>query len=65
MSVGHHDRPGSPMHAESNSEVAPNHWWLHRRTDEEQFVFAYEFSTSVLYHQQSSGWLVRVDRADD
>jgi len=53
------------MSSESNSEVAPDHWWLHRRTDDEHFVFAYDFSKSVLCHvQQPSDWLVRVDRAD-
>lgn len=46
--AGRHDRPGSPMSSETNSEVAPDHWWLHRRTDDEHFVFAYEFSKSVL-----------------
>ena len=52
------------MSSESNSEVAPDHWWLHRRTDD-HFVFAYEFSKSVLCHvQHPSDWLVRVDRAD-
>ena len=53
------------MSSESNSEVAPDHWWLHRRTDDDHFVFAYEFSKSVLCHvQHPSDWLVRVDRAD-
>jgi hypothetical protein len=53
------------MSSESNSESAPDNWWLYRRTDDDHFVFAYEFSKSVLCHvQQSSDWLVRVDRAD-
>ncbi|TQQ78837.1 hypothetical protein EGH24_12830 [Halonotius terrestris] len=53
------------MSSESNSESAPDNWWLQRRTDNDHFVFAYEFSKSVLCHvQQSSDWLVRVDRAD-
>ena len=53
------------MSSETNSEVASDHWWLHRRTDDEHFVFAYEFSKSVLCHvQQTSDWLVRIDRAD-
>ncbi|MFC6988639.1 hypothetical protein ACFQJD_07770 [Haloplanus sp. GCM10025708] len=53
------------MNSESNSEVAPDHWWLQRRTDDEHFVFAYDFSNSVLCHvQQPSDWLVRVDQAD-
>jgi hypothetical protein len=53
------------MSSESNSEFAPDNWWLHRRTDDDHFVFAYEFSKSVLCHvQQSSDWLVRLDRAD-
>jgi len=53
------------MSSEHNSEIAPDHWWLHRRTDDDHFVFAYEFSKSVLCHvQHPSDWLVRVDRAD-
>ncbi|QGX93417.1 hypothetical protein EI982_00820 (plasmid) [Haloplanus rallus] len=53
------------MSSEHNSEVAPDHWWLYRRTDDDHFVFAYEFSKSVLCHvQHPSDWLVRVDRAD-
>ena len=53
------------MSSERNSGVAPDHWWLHRRTDDDHFVFAYEFSKSVLCHvQHPSDWLVRVDRAD-
>ncbi|MFT4923583.1 MAG: hypothetical protein ACI8XM_002811 [Haloarculaceae archaeon] len=53
------------MSSASDSEIAPDHWWLYRRTDDEHFVFAYEFSKSVLCHvQQPSDWLVRVDRAD-
>jgi len=53
------------MSSETNSEVAPDHWWLYRRTDDDHFVFAYEFSKSVLCHvQHPSDWLVRVDRAD-
>ena len=53
------------MSSASDTEIAPDHWWLHRRTDDEHFVFAYEFSRSVLCHvQQPSDWLVRVDRAD-
>ncbi len=53
------------MSSESNNEVAPDHWWLQRRTDDEHFVFAYDFSKSVLCHvQHPSDWLVRVDRAD-
>jgi len=53
------------MSSESNSEFAPDNWWLHQRTDDEHFVFAYEFSKSVLCHvQQPSDWLVRLDRAD-
>ena len=53
------------MSSEHNSEVAPDHWWLHRRTDDDHFVFAYDFSKSVLCHvQHPSDWLVRVDRAD-
>ena len=63
--AGRHDRPGLPMSSASDTEIAPDHWWLHRRTDDEHFVFAYEFSRSVLCHvQQPSDWLVRVDRAD-
>lgn len=51
--------------SESDSEVAPDHWWLYRRTVDDHFVFAYEFSKSVLCHvQRTSDWLVRVDRAD-
>ena len=53
------------MSSVSDSEIAPDHWWLYRQTDDEHFVFAYEFSKSVLCHvQQTSDWLVRVDRAD-
>lgn len=53
------------MSSESDSEVAPDHWWLYRRTDDDHFVFVYEFSKSVLCHvQRTSDWLVRVDRAD-
>ena len=53
------------MSSASDSENAPDHWWLYRRTDDEHFVFAYEFSKSVLCHvQRPSDWLVRVDRAD-
>jgi hypothetical protein len=53
------------MGSEHNSEIAPDHWWLHRRTDDDHFIFAYEFSKSVLCHvQHPSDWLVRVDRAD-
>lgn len=53
------------MSSEGNSEVAPDHWWLYRRTDDDHFVFTYEFSKSVLCHvQQPSDWLVRIDRAD-
>jgi hypothetical protein len=53
------------MSSASDSEIAPDHWWLHRQTDDEHFVFAYDFSNSVLCHvQQTSEWLVRVDRAD-
>lgn len=53
------------MSSEGNSEVAPDHWWLYRRTDDDYFVFTYEFSKSVLCHvQQPSDWLVRIDRAD-
>lgn len=53
------------MSSESNSEVAPDHWWLHRRTDDDYFVFTYEFSKTVLCHvQASSDWLFRIDRAD-
>ena len=53
------------MSSASDTEIAPDHWWLHRRTDDEHFVFAYEFSRSVLCHvQRTSDWLVRVDRAD-
>ncbi|EMA31164.1 hypothetical protein [Haloarcula japonica] len=53
------------MSSASDSEIAPDHWWLHRQTDDEHFVFAYEFSNSVLCHvQQTPEWLVRVDRAD-
>ena len=53
------------MSSERNSEIAPDNWWLHRRTDDDHFVFAYEFSKSVLCHvQQPSDWLVRLDRAD-
>ena len=53
------------MSSASDSEIDPDHWWLHRQTDDEHFVFAYEFSKSVLCHvQQTSDWLVRVDRAD-
>ena len=53
------------MSSASDTEIAPDHWWLHRRTDDEHFVFVYEFSKSVLCHvQQPSDWLVRVDRAD-
>jgi hypothetical protein len=53
------------MSSESNSESAPDNWWLYRRTDDDHFVFAYEFSKSVLCHvQHPSDWLVRVDRAD-
>ena len=49
----------------SNSEIDPDHWWLYRQTDDEHFMFAYEFSKSILCHvQQTSDWLVRVDRAD-
>jgi len=63
--AGRHDRPGSPMSSASDSEIDPDHWWLYRQTDDEHFVFAYEFSKSVLCHvQQTSDWLVRVDRAD-
>ena len=63
--AGRHDRPGSPMSSASNSEIDPDHWWLYRQTDDEHFVFAYEFSRSVLCHvQRTSDWLVRVDRAD-
>jgi hypothetical protein len=53
------------MSSASDSENAPDHWWLYRRTDDEHFVFAYEFSKSVLCHvQRPSDWLVRVDRGD-
>jgi len=53
------------MSSASDSEIAPDHWWLLRQTDDEHFVFAYEFSKSVLCHvQQTSDWLVRIDRAD-
>ena len=53
------------MSSASDSEIDPNHWWLYRQTDDQHFVFAYEFSKSVLCHvQQTSDWLVRVDRAD-
>ena len=53
------------MSSASDSEIDPDHWWLYRQTDDEHFVFAYEFSKSVLCHvQQTSDWLVRVDRAD-
>ena len=53
------------MSSTSDTEIAPDHWWLHRQTDDEHFVFAYEFSKSVLCHvQQTSDWLVRIDRAD-
>jgi hypothetical protein len=53
------------MSSESNSEIAPDNWWLYRRTDDDHFVFAYEFSKSVLcYVQQPSDWLVWVDRTD-
>jgi hypothetical protein len=51
------------MRSESDSESGPDNWWLQRRTDDDHFVFAYEFSKSVLCHvQQSSDWLVWVDR---
>jgi len=53
------------MSSASDSEIDPDHWWLYRQTDDEHFVFAYEFSKSVLCHvQQTSDWLVRIDRAD-
>ena len=53
------------MSSDIDSEVAPDHWWLHRQTDDEHFVFAYEFSKTVLCHvQQTSEWMVQVDRAD-
>ena len=53
------------MSSASDSEIDPDHWWLYRQTDDKHFVFAYEFSKSVLCHvQQTSDWLVRVDRAD-
>jgi len=53
------------MSSTSDTEIAPDHWWLHRQTDDEHFVFAYEFSKSVLCHvQHPSEWLVRIDRAD-
>ena len=53
------------MSSASDSEIAPDHWWLCRQIDDEHFVFAYEFSKSVLCHvQQTADWLVRVDRAD-
>ncbi|QDX39487.1 hypothetical protein FQU85_00820 (plasmid) [Salarchaeum sp. JOR-1] len=53
------------MSSASDSEIAPDHWWLYHRTDDDHFVFAYEFSTSVLCHvQRPSDWLVRIDRAD-
>lgn len=53
------------MSSTSDTEIAPDHWWLHRQTDDEHFVFAYEFSKFVLCHvQQTSDWLVRIDRAD-
>jgi len=63
--AGRHARPGSPMSSASDTEIAPDHWWLYRRTDDEHFVFAYEYSRSVLCHvQRTSDWLVRIDRAD-
>ena len=53
------------MSSASDSEIDPDHWWLYRQTDDEHFVFAYEFSKSVLCHvQQPSDWLVRIDRAN-
>ena len=53
------------MSSASDSEIDPDRWLLYRRTDDEHFVFAYEFSKSVLCHvQQTSDWLARVDRAD-
>ncbi len=53
------------MNSESASEIASDHWWLHRRTDDEHFVFTYEYSSSLLCHvQHTSDWLVRIDRAD-
>ena len=53
------------MSSASDAEIALDHWWLYRQTDDEHLVFAYEFSESVLCHvQQTSDWLVRVDRAD-
>ena len=53
------------MSSTSDTEIAPDHWWLHRQSDDEHFVFGCEFSKSVLCHvQQTSDWLVRIDRAD-
>ncbi len=53
------------MSSASDSEIVPDHWWLYRRTDDDNFVFAYEFPKSVLCHiQQPSDWLVRVDWAN-
>lgn len=52
------DRPGSATSSADDSGVAPHHWWLHSRTDDEQFVFADESAKPVLCHvQRLSDWL--------